>query len=148
MSNELQSNTHKASEWRAQERALEAARRGARASGDPQVDAYAAVFHAVSLAPRSEPPVDFAERTLRAIREAEVDDHIDRWMIRIFGLVALVALAVFAGPMLLDTLSFSALQVMPAAGTFASPLLWAAIAGAAAAGLLDSWQTARQQASH
>jgi hypothetical protein len=148
MSNEMQSNVQKVSEWRAQERALEEARRGAQASGDPQVDSYRAVFHAVALAQRSEPPIDFAERTLRAVREAEIDEYIERWMIRIAGLVALVAITVFAGPMLLDTLSFSAVQVIPAAGTMASPLLWAAIAGVAAAGVLDAWQTTRQQASH
>jgi hypothetical protein len=148
MSNELQSSPHQASEWRVQERALEASRRGALASGDPQVDAYRTVFHAVSLVPRSDPPVDFAECTLRAMREAEVDDHIERWMIRIVGLVALLALTVFAGPMLVDTLSFSAVQAMPAAGTFASPLLWAAIAGVAAAAVLDSWKSARKHTSH
>lgn len=147
MNEEFRSESDNA-EWQAQERALDASRRGARASGDANMDAYRSVFHAVSQAPRCEPPVDFVERTLRAVREAEVDEHIERWMIRIAGLVAVIAASVFAGPMLLDALHFSAVQTMPAAGMFVSPLLWAAIAGVAAAALVDFWQTTWHQASH
>jgi hypothetical protein len=136
------------SEWQAQERALAEARRVAPASGDARVDAYRAVFQALSRAARSEPPVDFTERTLRAVREAEIDEHIERWMVRVAGLIGVVALVVFAGPMLLDALDASAALALPTTGMFASPLLWVAAAGAAAAGLMDSWQQARHQAGH
>jgi hypothetical protein len=147
MNQDIQSSTERAGEWQAQERALGQMRRGALSSGDPQVDAYRVVFHALSLAPRSEPPADFAERTLRAVRETEVDEHIERWMIRIAGLFGAFALVMFAAPMLLDSLALlgsTAALAKPAAGMLASPLLWAAVAGMAAAGLMDTWQTARR----
>lgn len=144
MSNDMKSNPNPESEWQLQERALEQTRRGAPASGDARVDAYRAVFQAVAQASRSEPPADFAERTLRAVREAQVDEHIERWMVRIAGLIGMATLVVFAGPTLLDSLqSSTAWGMLPGAGLLGSPLLWAAAAGAATAGLMDSWQKAR-----
>jgi hypothetical protein len=144
MSQQIQSHPSEHSEWQAQERAIEQSRSAVPASGDARVDAYRAVYHALALAPRSEPPVDFAERTLRAVREAEVDEHIERWMIRIAGMIGFVAVLLVAGPMLLDSLRVSAAMAMlPAASLLGSPLLWAAVAGAVTAGGFDFWQKSR-----
>jgi hypothetical protein len=145
MTRESQSSSTMASEWQAQERALAEARRGSPASGDAHVDAYRAVFHALSRAPRSEPPGDFAERTLRAVREAEIDERIERWMVHVAGLIGVVALILFAGPTLLNALGASAALTVSTTGMLASPLIWAAAAGAVAAGLMDSWETARHR---
>lgn len=148
MNNEFSSSPDNASEWHAQELALEQSRRAAPASGDVRIDAYRAVFHALATAPRSQPAADFAERTLRAVREAEVDEHIERWMIRIAGLAGLVAVLLVAGPMLLDSVRVSALMAMlPAAGLLGSPLLWATVAAAVTAGVLDAWFKARNHDS-
>lgn len=145
MNNPIESNPRRRAEWLAQEQALAHNRRAAPASGDARVDAYRAAFHAVATAPRSEPPPDFVERTVRGVREAEVDEHIERWMVRIAGLIALAAVLVFAGPPLWESLQSSpAWALLPGAGLLGSPLLWATAAAAATAGLLDSWQKARQ----
>ncbi len=145
MNQKIESNPSKDAEWLAQEQALAHHRRAAPASGDARVDAYRAVFHGVATAPRSEPPIDFGELTLLAVREAEVDEHIERWMIRIAGLLGLAAVLVFAGPLLLDSLRASAtLSLLPGIDLLGSPLLWAAVAGAAAAAAADAWYQARR----
>ncbi len=148
-------------EWLAQERALELLRRYASGRcalpGDQQPDPlsptassggctdtntigeYRLLFHALTQMPRSEPPDDFAAAVARAVRDAQVDEHIERWVTRVAGAVATVCLAVFAGPILVDSLRTSdALTLLPGVGLLGSPLLWAAAAGTACAVLLDA----------
>jgi hypothetical protein len=131
-------------EWLEQERALEQLRRGARPSGSVGEDAYRRVFQALAQLPQSEPPADFAAATARAIREMQIDEHIERWMIRIAGLLGVVAVLVVAGPLLVESFrSSAAMALLPPADLLGSPLLWAAAAGAVTASAFDVWQRAR-----
>ena len=136
MTTEPNWNSAQIAEWEAQEGAVERLRQGVRIGEDGRVDAYQSLFQAIAAAPRSEPPADFAELALRAVREAQVDEYIERWLMRLAGLVALVGVAVFAGPALWSSLNVGmATTLGPAAGALSSPLLWAVVAaGATAAG--------------
>jgi hypothetical protein len=135
MNGELLSNEH---EWQAQETALKALRKVAPVSGDARIDTYRLAFHAVARVPRSQPPEDFAAAVVRAVRDAQGDEYIERWMIPIAALLGLACLVFFAGPMLVDSLKSSlTLALLPGAGWLSSPLLWAATAGAASAAGID-----------
>lgn len=143
MNTESERKTRQSVEWQAQERALERLRQGGQ-GGDGRVDAYDVLFQAIAAAPRSEPPADFAEMALRAVREAEVDEYIERWLLRIAGLVALVGVAVFAGPMLWSSLGSGIVDgFAPAAGVLSSPMLWASAAAGATAAACDGWYRLR-----
>ena len=143
MSTEAELNARQAAEWQAQERALECLRQGAQ-NGGGRVDAYQMLFRAIADAPRSEPPTDFAQLALRTVREAEVDEHIERWLLRLAGLMALVGVALFAGPAVWSSLSVGMADSLgPAAGVLSSPLLWAAVAAGFTAAGCDGWAQRR-----
>lgn len=126
-------------EWQAQQCALEDESRGAPA-GDPQVDCYRAVFRAIARAPRSEPPADFAAGVLAALAVSERDERIERWVMRALAALVGIGIALYAGPMVLEVLG-PATDSVPMAAVSAtllkSPLLWATLAAAATAGLVD-----------
>lgn len=144
MNNDGNTESPRHADWQAQERALDQLRRGAPLSGVGRVDAYRAVFQAVAQAPRSGPPADFAAVTARAVREAQIDEYIERWMIRITGLIAVIAVLIYAGPMLLDSVRTStALALLPSSALLGSPWVWAAGAGTLTAAAFDLW--ARQR---
>ena len=144
MSNDSNTGSPRNADWQAQERALDQLRRGTQLSGVRRVDAYRAVFQAVAQAPRSGPPADFAAVTARAVREAQIDEYIERWMIRITGLIAVIAVLIYAGPMLLDSVRTStALALLPSSALLGSPWVWAAGAGTLTAAAFDLWAKAR-----
>lgn len=143
MNDKTELTARQVSEWQAQERALEGLRQGM-PTGGGRVDGYQVLFRAIASAPRSEPPADFVQMALRSVREAEVDEYIERWLLRLAGMVALVGVAVFAGPALWSSLGAGMADSLgPAAAVLSSPLLWAAVvAGATAAGC-DGWYRLR-----
>lgn len=143
MNTESERKTRQTLEWQAQERALERLRQGAQ-DGEGRVNAYDVLFQAIAAAPRSEPPADFAGMALRAVREAEVDEYIERWLLRIAGLVALVGVAVFAGPLLWSSLGTGlADSLASTSGLLSSPMLWASAAAGVTAAACDGWYRRR-----
>ena len=145
MSTKTEMNARQAVEWQAQERAFERLRQGQAArDGDGRADTYQVLFQAIAGAPRSEPPADFVQLALRSVREAEVDEYIERWLLRLAGLMALVGVAVFAGPAVWSSLSTGmAGSLGPAAGVLSSPLLWTAVAAGVTALGCDGWAQRR-----
>lgn len=145
MSTETELTGRQMSEWQAQERAHERLRQGQAArDGDRRADAYQVLFQAIASAPCSEPPTDLAQMVLRSVREAEVDEHIERWLLRLAGLVALLGVAVFAGPVVWSSLSVGMADSLgPAASFLSSPLLWTAVAAGVTALGCDGWAQRR-----
>lgn len=143
MNDETELTARQMSEWQAQERALEGLRQGM-PTGGGRVDGYQVLFRTIASAPRSEPPADFVQMALRSVREAEVDEYIERWLLRLAGLVALVGVAVFAGPAVWSSLSAGMADSLgPAAGVLSSPLLWTAVAAGVTALGCDGWAQRR-----
>lgn len=127
-------------EWQAQEQARLAQRAQLPAGSDPLVDSYRAVLNAIQQAPLPPVPQDFAASVARRLRAQEVDDYIDRWMLRGVGLLAAIGILWYCGPSLMAQLHLSAdwvaSQVTPVP-LLRSPLVWATALAAAAAGLCD-----------
>lgn len=147
MNTEPNRNSRHSVEWEAQERALGRVRQGAPKSGDGRADAYQLLFQTIASAPRSEPPADFAQLALRAVREAEVDEFVERWLLRLAGLLALLGVAAFAGPVVWSSLSVGMADSLgPAAGVLSSPLLWTAVAAGITASGCDGWARRRHEA--
>lgn len=126
------------SEWQLQQQAAAAEARGSPA-GDAGIDRYRAVFRALAQAPRSAPPQDFAASVIVRVGEWEREERMERWILRVLGALAGIAIALYAGPMLLDALApaGSSLSLGGTTGLLRSPLLWASLAAGATAGLID-----------
>ncbi len=148
MSTETELAARQVSEWQAQERAFERMRQGKAArDGDRRADVYQVMLQAIVSAPRSEPPTDFAQMVLRAVREAEVDEYVERWLMRLAGLLALLGVAVFAGPVVWSSLGVGMADSLgPATGVLSSPLLWTAVAAGITASGCDGWAQRRRDA--
>ena len=146
MNDETELTARQMSEWQAQERALEGLRQGM-PTGGGRVDGYQVLFRTIASAPRSEPPADFVQMALRSVREAEVDEYVERWLMRLAGLLALLGVAVFAGPVVWSSLGVGMADSLgPATGVLSSPLLWTAVAAGITASGCDGWAQRRRDA--
>lgn len=135
-------------EWEAQERALYEERTGTRAKGDPNVAQYRLIARALRT-PRLAPlPSDFAARMAArvAVESRAAGERVEVWLER--GLIALllvaggVALSVFNGEWLVETLSFSVPEgAVPSIQTLVS---WS-IAIAGCVGISSAFALARKQ---
>lgn len=131
-------NAQQAREWQAQQQALGPTQ----VDEHPLAERYRAVYQAVAQAPLPAPPPDLPATLAAALRAAEVDEHIERWLLRAAGLLALIGAAVYAGPALTEHLWFrSTLPITLDAGW-----LWATLLAGACAGLIDRWAARRANA--
>ncbi|MFO1496345.1 MAG: hypothetical protein U1F26_16990 [Lysobacterales bacterium] len=131
-------NAQQAREWQAQQQALAPAQ----ADEHPLAERYRAVYQAVAQAELPALPPDLPAAVAAALRAAEVDEHIERWLLRAAGLLALIGIAVYAGPTLTEHLWFrSTLPITLDAGW-----LWATLLAGACAGLIDRWAASRAHA--
>ena len=134
-------------EWEAQERALLEERAGARAKGDASIAQYRLIARALR-SPRLAPlPGDFAARAAAraAVESRAASERVEVWLER--GLIALllvaggVALSVFNGEWLVETLSFSVPE--GAAPSIQTLVSWS-IAIAACVGISSAFALARK----
>lgn len=132
-------------EWTAAQRrewlAQEAASKAEAPSSDQEVRIYQAVLRAARQAPRTAPPADFAAAAARQAQKRDLDDALERWMLRIGALLALVGVLFYSGPAVLGGLHLSAeaLQTLSGAGQswLSSPWLATVALALAAAAVLD-----------
>lgn len=128
-------NAQQAREWQAQQQALAPAQPGE----DPRAARYRAVYHAVAQAELPALPPELPAAVAAALRAEEVDEHIERWLLRAAGLLALIGIAVYAGPTL--TAHLSSLGTLPA--PFDAGWLCATLLAGACAALIDRWAARR-----
>ena len=127
-------------EWEAQEQARQAERATADASEDARGHLYRVIDRGARQRKRLELPADFATAVVSRVREQEVDEAIERWLLRIAGLIALVCALVYAAPDLLHSpsLAHGTWQSLSSLETWlGSPWLWATVLALAAASGLD-----------
>lgn len=135
-------------EWDVQERALHDERTGARAKGDANVAQYRLIARALRSPQMAPLPTDFAARTVArvAVESRAASERVEVWLER--GLIALlllaggVALAVFNGEWLVETLSFS---VPEGAALSIQMLVSWSIAIAGCVGISSAFALARKQ---
>lgn len=122
-------NTPNEHEWQAQQQALGPAQPGEH----PLADRYRAVYQAVVHAELPALPPGLPDAVAAALRAQEVDEHIERWLLRTAGLLALVGAAVYAGPWLSDHVTLLA----PLRTWLQSGWVWATLLAGAGAALVD-----------
>ncbi|MGE4071048.1 MAG: hypothetical protein AB7E72_07725 [Lysobacterales bacterium] len=133
-------------EWEAQEQAHQLELAAAASADEARIKLYRAVVRSARERPRLDPPADFASAVARRLREQEVDEAIERWLLGIGALIALVCALIYAAPTLLDARSPAqgALHSLSDLGLwFSSPWLWATALALAGAAVLDRFQERR-----
>lgn len=122
-------NTPNEHEWQAQQQALGPAQVGEH----PFADRYRAVYQAMAHAELPALPPGLPDAVAAALRAQEVDEHIERWLLRAAGLLALIGAVLYAGPWLTDQTELLA----PLRSWLQSGWLWAALLAGASAALVD-----------
>ena len=138
-------------EWTAAQRrewlAQEAASKAEASAANPEIRIYQAVLSAARQAPRTAPPADFAAATARQAQQLDADEALERWVLRIGALLALVGVLLYSGPAVVGGLHLSAeaLQTLSGAGQswLSSPWLATLALALAAAAVLDRVKVVR-----
>jgi|CXWL01.1.fsa_nt_gi hypothetical protein len=140
MNDERNWTAQQRAEWELQERARRLERDGAGGRDEPAVDRYRAVMRAAQQARVAGPPPDFATQVAARLRDQELDERIERWLLRIAGVIALVCALYFAGAELRAIAQSTAdalAAVAPGAQWLRNPMWLMVLTAAVSAGIFD-----------
>ncbi len=86
-------------EWEAQERGLRAARNGESSAADPEIEVYRRLASALSCAPHSAPPADFASRIARQVAAPDtgIEIALHRSLLVVLALTSFIVIALYGG---------------------------------------------------